>query len=254
MADSTPYDFSALKSSQLTVHTIILTATRTFAQGISAAQRTSPFTTAGEPFRSSGFLCDAIPYSESSGVALIGPVLGASAAVLTCESLFSPALRRVIVCGFAGGLLTGGHAISVGDIVIPSVLAGEDGTSWLYGAVEVEQFISSELHTELVARIEELSRQEPHRIHRGGAWTTDAAFLESPAKKKLYSEMGCICVEMELAAVHQFAKKKSLECGAAFLISDLLGSNWEGGFRKARISSSFRIICEAVLATAMTSR
>jgi uridine phosphorylase len=64
--------------------------------------------------------------------------------------------------------------------------------------------------------------------HRGGAWTTDAPYRETPRKVKKYFKEGCLAVEMEASALFSIAKYRKKHIGALLNAGDCVaGKKWD---------------------------
>jgi len=187
--------------------------------------------------RNSGkhMLAGSIPLDIHRGFSLLGPAIGAPAAVLALEPLLAAGdIREVILFGTAGALTTQVSSIEIGHVVCPSKSISEDFTSRAYGSEEVgicqdspfsESFSDSLKAADLI-------------VHHGAVWSTDTPYLESPDKALLYSSRGALAVEMEFAAVRQLCENYTVNLACCFLISDLLGNTRTLGFTDAKFKQA----------------
>ena len=182
-------------------------------------------------------VCDAVPWSSAGPVALVGPALGAPAAVLACESLLKTGpWRRLVLFGVCGGLSFAGSEIDIGDVILPSEVICEDGTSRSYGAPErfpLRPFSLGGIAT----------RHCP-------VWTTDAPLKEID-KAADFFRRGARAVDMELSALAWLAAQHDLEFFACLVVSDLVGEVSRRELKGARVQDALRTAARALVETAI---
>lgn len=212
-----------------------------------------PRNTKTQPFKKK-LLADSIPLLTCSKMSLLGPVLGAPAAVLGCESLIHSGVSSLILVGTAGGLLPTNDSLNVGDIVFPRSSLGEDGTSCLYGAEPKQDFFVSDLQSRLEESVRQklVSHNKDSQSHLGSVWTTDAPLQESKSKVEKFSAAGAFAVDMELSALLRLCTLRKTTIACVLVISDLLGDTWEPGFGRLKKSGILGLVANAVVETVYT--
>jgi uridine phosphorylase len=159
-------------------------------------------------------------------LALAGPALGASHAVMVMEKLIALGAKRVWFLGWCGSLQP---SLSTGDLIIPTFSASEEGTSQHYPVhgkrCRTNSLLNSKLETAL-------SRSKlPFK--KGPVWTTDAIYRETKEKVKSYARKGILAVEMEISALTRLAVYRSVDFAALLVVSDELSSlEWCSGFTR----------------------
>lgn len=177
-------------------------------------------------------------------ISLVGPAMGAPAAVFVLERLIVHGAKRVIMLGLCGSV---NSEAKVGDIVVPEWSIIEEGTSRHYMH---EAKKSSPTEAALEA-IQEALKNASKRYHLGPIWTTDAIFRETKAKVKSYGGRGVLAVEMEASALFTVARYRGIELGAILVVSDeLFDLKWRPGFTRPRFMSACRHACHIALSAA----
>jgi uridine phosphorylase len=143
---------------------------------------------------------------QGGRLAAIHPGVGAA---LTCgilEEIIARGCRKFIVCGGCGVL---DPAISVGQLLVPTVAVRDEGTSYHYLPP------AREVHANLaaVSAIEKVLSAQNIPYQLGKTWTTDAPYRETAKKVKQRRDEGCITVEMEAAAFFAVAQFRGVPLG-----------------------------------------
>lgn len=156
--------------------------------------------------------------------ALAGPFIGAPQAILGVEKLIALGARRLWFLGWCGSLQPG---LTVGHTVLPLSAIPEEGTSPHYplgGARPGADPL-------MVEHLEQGLKGAGLPYRKGALWTTDAAYRETPAKVRSYSEQGVLAVEMEVSAILTVACFRGVQAAGLLLVSDELSSlRWRPHF------------------------
>lgn len=147
--------------------------------------------------------------------------LGAPAAGLLLDTMYTLGCECAIFFG-APGVLT--PTIKRWDIIVPTKALRDEGTSYHYEKPSRYSYPSK-----LILRcIEKTLKAKNIPYYKGGTWTTDALFRETPRKVKAYYKEGCISVDMEASALFSIAKYRKKHVGAIFHAADCVaGKKWE---------------------------
>lgn len=210
----------------------------------------SSHTTAREisPHRTvNGMAYHSLPLSSTHQLGIIGPALGAPAAVLACEPFLASGTKDIILLGVGGGLPSSLWIPNIGNIVLPRGALSENGVVSLYGGAEVIDYQRCPVQGQLEAALNALPNCPP--CFAGNVWSTDAPYRETTEKVERYASQQAILVEMEFAAVCQLATLYQANLAALFVVSDLLQEQWVSGFGSKELRRSIRICIEAILNT-----
>jgi uridine phosphorylase len=148
-------------------------------------------------------------------VAVVHPGVGAPLAAIALEELIALGGRKFIACGGCGALK---HDMAVGHPVVLDAAVRDEGTSYHYlpPAAEVAA------HPQAVAALEAVLGERGLEYLRGKAWTTDAPYRETPARRALRVAQGCEVVEMEAAAFFAVAQFRGVTFGQIVYSGDLV--------------------------------
>ncbi len=168
-------------------------------------------------------------YLEASGSKLpsvAGPFLGAPHAVLAMEKLIALGAKKILSFGLCGALQPD---IEIGDLIIPEFAISEEGVS--------QHYPLSGIKPEILKVFEDTALEllTPLRIklHRGGVWTTDAPFRETPGKVRDFQKKGILAVDMEFSALLNVAAFRGVDILSVMVVSDLLHDcKWHHGFKE----------------------
>lgn len=155
-------------------------------------------------------------------VIVIHPGVGAPLAVGFLEEILSLGVDKVMVCGGCGVLKP---EIKVGDALIPVEAVRDEGTSYHY--LPPSRSVSAS--PQAVQALESVCREMgvPYRLTK--AWTTDAFYRETPARRARRVAEGCEIVEMEAAALFALAQFRKVLLGQVVYGGDLvIPEGWDG--------------------------
>ncbi len=154
-------------------------------------------------------------------VTLFHPGVGAPLAAGLLEEVIALGCNRFVVCGGAGVL---DRAISRGHLLVPKTAVRDEGTSYHYLPPSREVSASPEA----LASIEGVLAQRGIASLRTKTWTTDALYRETAARIAARRAEGCLCVEMECAALFAVAQFRGVPLGAVLYGGDdVSGDVWD---------------------------
>lgn len=180
-------------------------------------------------------------YHRQDGVFLSGPLMGAPYAVMILETLAAWGAREVIFLGWCGAI---SKAVSIGDIIVPTLAWIDEGTSRAYSP---EPCQSAQPSIPLTRGITALLKKEDISFHEGAIWTTDAIFRETPDKVKDFRDKGALAVEMELSALFTVAGYLNIGLCAILAVSDDLSSlAWKPGFKDRKFIENRQLLARAL--------
>ena len=137
---------------------------------------------------------------------------GAPAAVDALETLRALGVRRVVVAGLCGGFAEG---IGVGDLVAPTRVYSEEGTSRHYFE-QIEYAVPDErLRARATAYF-----SENYRTLTNPTVTCDAIYRQTFAKEAHWRSLGCVGVDMEASALLSVSHAYAMPAAALLLCSD----------------------------------
>jgi len=131
--------------------------------------------------------------------------IGSPSAAVAVEELSRVGVETFIRPGTTGALQEG---IEIGDMVVATAAAKDEGTTKRYEAVTVPAVADHEVLAALVDAAEEES------AHVGPIATDDAFYAETDEYVTNWEEAGLLAVEMEAAAIFTLARRKGLRAGA----------------------------------------
>ncbi|OGS43230.1 MAG: hypothetical protein A3K76_03765 [Euryarchaeota archaeon RBG_13_57_23] len=173
------------------------------------------------------------------GIAAYHSSVGAPAAAMLMETLIASGVKKIVMFGYAGSL---SNECRVGDILVPDWGVREEGTSYHYLPGSVGVRASDMLVTRLC---ESLGRRH---FHRGGIWSTDAAYRETRGKILKYAKKGIMAVDMESTGLMAIAMYRSAEFAPLVVISDeLFGDRWVPDFDSPKVRRASMTACRAAL-------
>ncbi len=167
-------------------------------------------------------------------VTLAGPFLGAPHAVMGMEKLIAMGGKRILMLGWCGSLQP---SLRIGDLIIPGFAISEEGTSQHYPTLEKNPPSDESLN----GRLETALRNQKTPFTKGGIWTTDAIYRETPEKVKAYQKQNILAVEMEVSALLAVAAFRAVQMAALLVVSDeLFELKWRPGFNNPRLKEKSR--------------
>lgn len=168
------------------------------------------------PFRVPGFLSNPSIYrlEDREEVGLIQGGFGAPAAVCLLEAVIELGCKLLFVLGLGGGV---GENVELGDLVLPSEVVREEGTSFHYvpddGNARPDPILLKELRDFLLG-------SDTPALHEGKTVSTDAAFRQTLKKELRWREQGILAVEMEMSALLAVARYHGIPAVGLLAVSD----------------------------------
>jgi uridine phosphorylase len=152
---------------------------------------------------------------EGHDLTICSTGIGAPSAAIAAEELHSVGVQTLIRVGTTGALQRG---IEIGDMVVATGAAKDDGTTKRYESATVPAVPDYEVLTALVdaakATEERAAEQAANRVHVGPVVTDDAFYAETEEYVSEWEEAGLLAVEMEAAALFTIARRKGMRAGA----------------------------------------
>jgi uridine phosphorylase len=133
--------------------------------------------------------------------------IGCPSAAIAVEELSAVGVETFVRVGTIGALQRG---IEIGDMIVATGAAKNEGTSRRYEAIEYPAVPDYEVLSALVAAAE----ANDEAVHVGPIATDDAFYAETDEHVHDWEEAGLLAVEMEAAAVFSLARRKGLRAGA----------------------------------------
>jgi uridine phosphorylase len=133
--------------------------------------------------------------------------IGCPSAAIAAEELAAVGVETFIRCGTTGALQEG---IEIGDMVVATGAAKNEGTSKRYEAVEYPAIPDFDVLRSLVDGAEENDED----VHVGAIASDDAYYAETDEYVADWEDAGILAVEMEAATLFTLARRKGLSAGA----------------------------------------
>ncbi|ELZ06225.1 uridine phosphorylase [Natrialba chahannaoensis JCM 10990] len=133
--------------------------------------------------------------------------IGCPSAAIAIEELANVGVETFVRVGTTGALQSG---IEIGDMVVASGAAKNEGTSKRYEDVEYPAVPSYDVLSSLV----DAAEANDEDIHVGPIASDDAYYAETDEAVDDWEAAGLLCVEMEAAAIFTLARRKGLRAGA----------------------------------------
>ena len=133
--------------------------------------------------------------------------VGSPSAAIALEELAAVGVETVIRPGTTGALQAG---IEIGDMVVATAAAKEEGTTKRYERVEYPAAADFGVVRALV----DASEANDEAVHVGSVVTDDAFYAETEEYVADWEAAGLLAVEMEAAALFTLARRKGLRAGA----------------------------------------
>ncbi|MFB6101965.1 MAG: nucleoside phosphorylase [Haloplanus sp.] len=133
--------------------------------------------------------------------------VGSPSAAIALEELAAAGVETMIRPGTTGALQAG---IDIGDMVVATAAAKEEGTTKRYERVEypaVPDF-------DVVRALADAAEGAGEAVHVGPVVTDDAFYAETDDYVDDWEAAGLLAVEMEAAALFTLARRKGLRAGA----------------------------------------
>ncbi|MFP8952897.1 nucleoside phosphorylase [Natrialbaceae archaeon A-arb3/5] len=133
--------------------------------------------------------------------------IGCPSAAIAVEELANVGVETILRVGTTGALQSG---IEIGDMIVATGAAKNEGTSKRYEAVEYPAVPDYEALSALVDAAEENDED----VHVGPIASDDAYYAETDEAVDDWEAAGLLSVEMEAAAIFSLARRKGLRAGA----------------------------------------
>ncbi|MFB6194529.1 MAG: nucleoside phosphorylase [Haloplanus sp.] len=133
--------------------------------------------------------------------------VGSPSAAIALEELAAVGVETVLRPGTTGALQS--H-VEIGDMVVATAAAKEEGTTKRYERVEYPAVPDFDVVRALV----DAAEANDEDVHVGPIVTDDAFYAETGAYVDDWEEAGLLAVEMEAAALFALARRKGLRSGA----------------------------------------
>ncbi|WP_284010255.1 nucleoside phosphorylase [Haloarcula pelagica] len=133
--------------------------------------------------------------------------IGSPSAAIAVEELAAVGVETFIRVGTTGALQSD---IEIGDMVVATGAAKDEGTSERYEAVTVPAVPDYDVLSALV----DAAEANDEAVHVGPIATDDAFYAETDAYVSDWEDAGLLAVEMEASAVFTLARRKGLAAGA----------------------------------------
>jgi len=144
---------------------------------------------------------------EGTDLTVCSTGIGSPSAAVAVEELAAVGVETMIRPGTTGALQRG---IEIGDVVVATGAAKDEGTTKRYEAVEYPAVPDYEVLSALVDAAED----NDEAVHVGPIATDDAFYAEDGAYFTDREAAGILAVEMEAAALFTLARRKGLRAGA----------------------------------------
>lgn len=176
--------------------------------------------------------------------------IGCPSAAIAVEELARVGVETFLRCGTCGALQAD---MEIGDMVVATGAAKEEGTSKRYESAEYPAVPDYDALTGLV----EAAENNDEAIHVGPIVSDDAYYNESDAFVDDWNDANLLAVEMEAATVFALARRKGLAAGAICTVDGNLVAGSQKGAdsddelpEKARnnVERAIRITLNAVTA------
>ena len=165
-----------------------------------------------------GFLGDTPVYAlkNNRDLGFMQGAFGAPGAACNLESAIALGCKSLFVFGQCGGVAP---ETSVGDIVVPTEVVREEGTSFHYTSDEGNALPDGVLLNDLKEHLATCTNPGT-RIHIGKTVTTDAVFRQTIKKELRWRTQGILGVEMELSALLSVARHHGVPAVGLLVVSD----------------------------------
>ncbi|WP_440766265.1 nucleoside phosphorylase [Natronorubrum sp. DTA7] len=144
---------------------------------------------------------------EGQELTICSTGIGCPSAAIAVEELANVGVENFIRVGTTGALQSD---IEIGDMIVATGAAKNEGTSKRYEAVEYPAVPDYDVLSALVDSAEANNEE----VHVGPIASDDAYYAESDDAVDDWEAAGLLSVEMEAAAVFSLARRKGLRAGA----------------------------------------
>ncbi|WP_255197264.1 nucleoside phosphorylase [Halorarius litoreus] len=144
---------------------------------------------------------------EGRDLTICSTGIGCPSAAIAVEELAAVGVETFIRVGTTGALQEG---IEIGDMIVATGAAKNEGTSRRYEAVEYPAVPDYDVLSGLV----DAAEANDEDVHVGPIASDDAFYAETDAYVEDWEAAGLLSVEMEAAAVFSITRRKGLRAGA----------------------------------------
>lgn len=137
---------------------------------------------------------------------------GSPAIADTVETLCALGVKEMKLVGMCGGFST---SVNIGDVIIPTSVLSEEGTSRHY--YEQIDFISQTTH---LASDASQYFKTSFNVHTASTVTMDAIYRQTFYKEAYWRDKGCIGVDMEASAFLAVSQYCQIKSAVVLLVSD----------------------------------
>ncbi len=159
---------------------------------------------------------------EGRPITICSTGIGSPSAAIAVEELAAVGVETVIRVGTTGALQAG---IEIGDMVIATGAAKDEGTSKRYESATIPATPGYETLAALVTAAED----DPGTVHVGPIVTDDAFYAEDEEYVSRWEAAGLLAVEMEAAAIFTLARRHGLAAGAICTVDGNLVAGTQKG-------------------------
>ena len=171
--------------------------------------------------------------------------MGAPYAAIVMEVLHRASVEKVIRCDYAGSI---SDEIAVGDVIVPSIALGADGTTPFYVGPDVptEEPSSFGASSGMIAALADAAGKKGYKTHQCTVLSMDGLFRETPERVAKWQAAGAQAIDMETAAIYCVGNLYGMQCGAVLAISDKPGSEYDLFISNKMHDGLFKSLDEAV--------
>ncbi len=163
---------------------------------------------------------------EGTPLTICSTGIGCPSAAIAVEELANVGVETFIRCGTCGALQSG---IEIGDMIIASGAAKEEGTSKRYEP----GVYPAVADYDALSRLVEGAKANDETVHVGAIVSDDAFYNETDAYVADWEDAGLLAVEMEAATVFALARRKGLRAGAICTVDGNLVEGTQKGETEA---------------------
>jgi len=162
--------------------------------------------------------------------------IGAPNAVTYFEELIALGIKEFINIGTAGGLQHEG-------IFLCTKALRDEGTSHHYLPHGKYTFPDKKLTLKFKKQLINAGLNPEEST----TWTIDAPYRETKAEVEHYRKKGVATVEMEASALFAVARYRKVKIASAFVVSDMLGKNWEPKFYHLSLKKTLNKVLDSAI-------
>ncbi|MBQ2818105.1 MAG: nucleoside phosphorylase [Clostridia bacterium] len=158
---------------------------------------------------------------KGADIALYMSYVGSASCAAAYEDILEMGLEKLVMFGSCGVLSKDIEDLS---IIIPNLALRDEGVSFHYAPYSRDISVNEKY----IDEFKQILDEHGYTYTEGKVWTTDAPYRETRDKVERYKSEGCICVDMECAAMSAVAKFRGKEFFQFFYAADNLdGVKWD---------------------------